>query len=296
MIQRLEFEDPSEPVRVQEEPFSYLLVDVAEEGRQLYDGLDMVFESSLVLIDGKQAQRRVSLVDIPDILQVQLQRVQYDRAQGKVFKSNAHMSFGATLCMDRYLEIAPDDEEGMARRERTNACRHEMEAARAALARINQNGVRFLFSLPFLLLFLFTRLAFFRADWPSLSQQPSDASALLFDVASHLKKHFGSASKIYSEELHTATLDESTDLRVDIDRLACTIKRLREEIEEIWKDCDRAMFELVAVSVHRGEIFLASFRFPSFLAQTDVGDDDIALCRYCTKWALLYLPAGQSTP
>lgn len=138
MRQRLEFEDHSEAVRIQDEPFSYLLVDVAQEGRHLYDGLDMVFDSSFVSIDGKQAQRRISLVDVPPILQVQLQRVQYDRLENKVFKSNAHMSFGDTISMDRYLEIDENDAEGMARREKTNACRKQMEGARARLSELTQ--------------------------------------------------------------------------------------------------------------------------------------------------------------
>lgn len=75
MKQVLEFDDPtvSEPVRVQNEPFAYLLVDVAEEGRTLYDGLDTVFDDSPVEIEGKKAQRRVSLLELPPVLQVQLQ-------------------------------------------------------------------------------------------------------------------------------------------------------------------------------------------------------------------------------
>jgi ubiquitin carboxyl-terminal hydrolase 25/28 len=144
MIQRLEFAE-DEPVRTQEEPFSYLLVDAAQEGRHLYDGLDMVFESSSVSIDGKEAQRRISLIDVPEILQIQLQRVQYNRAENKIFKSNAHMSFGDTISMDRYLEVAEGDMEGTMRRDRTNACRKEMEKARARLDAIYQDGVSGLF-------------------------------------------------------------------------------------------------------------------------------------------------------
>lgn len=141
MIQRLEF-ITDEPVRTQEEPFSYLLVDAAQEGRHLYDGLDMVFESSLVSIDDKQAHRRITLIDVPEILQIQLQRVQYNRAENKVFKSNAHMTFGDTISMDRYLEVAEGDIAGADRRDRTNLCRREMENARARLDEIIQHKVR----------------------------------------------------------------------------------------------------------------------------------------------------------
>ena len=144
MRQQLEINDSTkrEPIRVKEEPFFSLLVDVAEEGRNVYDGLDMVFDDSLVDIEGKQARRSVSLVEVPPILQIQLQRVQYDREQQKIFKSNAHMSFGQTISMDRYLQVDPTDAEAVARRARTNDCRREMERARARLHELTKAKVR----------------------------------------------------------------------------------------------------------------------------------------------------------
>lgn len=122
-----------EPVRAKEEPFFSLLVDVAEEGRDVYDGLDAVFDDSPVVIEGKQARRRVSLVEVPDLLQIQLQRVQYDREKQKIFKSNQHMAFGPQISMDRYLQAGPDDEAGQQRKEATSRCREEMDACRAKL-------------------------------------------------------------------------------------------------------------------------------------------------------------------
>jgi ubiquitin carboxyl-terminal hydrolase 25/28 len=80
--QRLEFDDAEapEPVRIKEEPFSYLLVDVAEEGKDLYDGLDASFQDAQVEIDGLTARRRVAVVDLPPVLQIQLQVRGFGRA------------------------------------------------------------------------------------------------------------------------------------------------------------------------------------------------------------------------
>ena len=135
MKQTLELDDKvqPEPIRVKDEPFAYLLVDVASEGRNLYDGLDMVFDSSLVSIDGKSAHKRMSLVTVPPILQIQMQRVQYDKVEQKIFKSNAYMKFGDKLCMDRYLEVEEGDEGGLRKRDLTNEHRREIEKARARL-------------------------------------------------------------------------------------------------------------------------------------------------------------------
>lgn len=135
MKQTLELDDTThaEPVRVKDEPFAYLLVDVASEGRNLYDGLDMVFDSSLVSIDGMSARKRMSLVDVPPILQIQMQRVQYDKKEQKIFKSNAHMSFEDTLCMDRYLEVDERDVDGIAKRDATNEHRRTIDKSRSRL-------------------------------------------------------------------------------------------------------------------------------------------------------------------
>jgi hypothetical protein len=143
MRQRLELSDPTapEPVRVQEEPFFSLLVDVAEEGRTVYDGLDNVFDDSLVTVSSTEARRTVALIGVPPILQIQLQRVQYDRIEKKIFKSNAYMQFGETISMDRYLEVDPNDVEAVARRDRTNELKRQMEKARARLAELTRSKV-----------------------------------------------------------------------------------------------------------------------------------------------------------
>lgn len=123
-------------MRTKEEPFFSLLVDVAEEGRNVYDGLDAVFDDSPVEIEGKPARRRVSLVEVPALLQIQLQRVQYDREKQKIFKSNQHMAFGPEISLDRYLQVDEDDVEGKSRRSRTSSCRAEMERCRSRLNKL----------------------------------------------------------------------------------------------------------------------------------------------------------------
>ena len=70
--QTLDFEVP-DAQRIKEEAFSYLLVDVAQEGRDLYDGLDASFSPSVVEVDGKPARRQDVITELPPILQIQLQ-------------------------------------------------------------------------------------------------------------------------------------------------------------------------------------------------------------------------------
>lgn len=52
--------------------FSHLPVNVAEDGIDIYDGLSGYFDD-VVDFQGKKARMEMSLVDLPPILQIQLQ-------------------------------------------------------------------------------------------------------------------------------------------------------------------------------------------------------------------------------
>jgi len=108
-------------IHEKEDLFSHLPVNVSEEGIDIYDGLSRYFNDT-VEFEGKKAYMEVSLVDLPPILQIQLQvcpsfdsliseptidvwqRVQFDREQLQAFKSQAYVKFWETISMDRFLE------------------------------------------------------------------------------------------------------------------------------------------------------------------------------------------------
>ncbi|CAG8647683.1 6794_t:CDS:2, partial [Paraglomus occultum] len=87
---------------MKEEPFNQLFV-VVTEGRDLYGGLDGYFDVSMVDYKGSQAEREVTISELPPILQIQLQRVQFDRSTANSYKSNAYMRFDKIVYLDRYL-------------------------------------------------------------------------------------------------------------------------------------------------------------------------------------------------
>ncbi|RIA97236.1 hypothetical protein C1645_814311 [Glomus cerebriforme] len=77
---------------------------VVAEGRDLYDGLDVYFDASLVDYDDTQVTREVTLAKIPPILQIHVQRVQFDRSTSNIYKSNAFLRFDKVIYLDRYLD------------------------------------------------------------------------------------------------------------------------------------------------------------------------------------------------
>lgn len=91
--------------KVMEEDFSHVIVDAAD-GKNLYDGLDEYFFADKVenFQGGQEATREVTVQSFPPVLQIQVQRVQFDRATSQVYKSNAFVQFDKTIYLDRYLD------------------------------------------------------------------------------------------------------------------------------------------------------------------------------------------------
>ncbi|CAO3656591.1 unnamed protein product [Mucor hiemalis] len=88
-----------------EEDFSHVIVDACE-GKTLYDGLDEYFFADKVenFQGGQEATREVTVTTLPPVLQVLVQRVQFDRATANVYKSNAYVQFEKIIYLDRYLD------------------------------------------------------------------------------------------------------------------------------------------------------------------------------------------------
>lgn len=88
-----------------EEDFSHVIVD-ASESKDLYDGLDEYFFAEQVenFQGGHEATREVTVKSFPPILQILVQRVQFDRATANVYKSNANIQLEKTIYLDRYAD------------------------------------------------------------------------------------------------------------------------------------------------------------------------------------------------
>lgn len=129
--------------REKTERFSSLLVDVADGPRDLYDALDSCFGEDIVkLEDGGDTRRTVTITQAPPILQVQVQRVQFDRVQGRAYKSNALLQFDETVYLDRYLECEDDPSMAQKRRE-VSDWRIEARRLKSRLAKLTVRSVSF---------------------------------------------------------------------------------------------------------------------------------------------------------
>jgi ubiquitin carboxyl-terminal hydrolase 25/28 len=228
-------------IHMKREVFTILPIDVVEEERDIYDGLDGFFDEEILTGSGGEPIRRtVTLTDAPAIMQIQLQRVQYDRVKG-VYKSQAHLEVGQALYMDRYLDFDPLDAADAVRLEK----RRKGREARKRVAELRE------------------RLRALEPQKTPISQTLKQTSSFLSSLASVKGK--SKASKETSEEgedqLDTLLdSDFSQFLGEEADRVEKESKEalkeiaaLKASVEELWKDEKRMEYVLTSVFMHRGE-------------------------------------------
>ena len=96
-------------IRTKEEFISDIKVDVASGPRDIYAALDGAFDVQEVEVGGAYEPQYATLSQIPPILQVLVQRVQFDHQEKKPYKSNHHLDLKETIYMDRYIDSADPD-------------------------------------------------------------------------------------------------------------------------------------------------------------------------------------------
>ncbi len=132
-------------IHEKEDLFSHLPVNVANDGIDIYDGLSGYFDD-VVEFQGRKAKMEVTLVDLPPLLQIQLQvgnsilfsvyytqssllqRVQFNRETLQPYKSQAYVKFGENLYMDRFMDDADPNKKAQSKgiQAELNACRERM--------------------------------------------------------------------------------------------------------------------------------------------------------------------------
>ncbi|KAJ7597723.1 hypothetical protein C8J56DRAFT_920783 [Mycena floridula] len=202
------------PIDPKVELFSHLPVNVDEEGFDLYDGLGRYFDD-VVEYEGQRVPMQMSLIDLPPLLQIQLQRVQFDRDTLQSWKSQAYVKFGETIYLDRFLDSADPQKRAQSKllQEELNSCRDRIRA----LTR-GKDGP-------------FTSLLEHTEEFLSQSGFPS----------SHV-----------DNELISQLHEERGIIQREIDGLRNRMTATKDNLEAIWKNDREVAYELTSVFIHRG--------------------------------------------
>ncbi|EKM61525.1 uncharacterized protein PHACADRAFT_85514 [Phanerochaete carnosa HHB-10118-sp] len=198
-----------------EDLFSHLHLNVSDESFDLYDGLGRYFDD-IVELDGVKRRMEVTLVDLPPLLQIQLQRVQFDRETQQAYKSQAYVKFDETLCMDRFLDSADPE-----KRARTKDIQVKLNAARDRIQRFTQG-------------------------------KHAPYAPALGAAADFLSRQDTLQLPEATTELVSRLKDEQSHVTAQLERERGNASKLKQELEDLWKNDNEAQYELTSVFIHRG--------------------------------------------
>ncbi|TDL19407.1 cysteine proteinase [Rickenella mellea] len=202
-------------IHEREDFFSHLPVNVSEESFDLYDGLSGYFDD-VVEFEGKRARMEVTIVELPPILQIQLQRVQFNRETLQPYKSHAYVKFGETISMDRFLSDANPEKKA-----RSEAIQAELNACRDRIQMLTQGK-----HAPY-----------------------TDALDHSWDFLSHQQAlDLPEVDQPFLDELKR----EGDFVKEEIDANRSRATQLKEQLEDVWSSETQAEYELTSVFVHRG--------------------------------------------
>lgn len=204
--------------REKTERFLSLLVDVADGPRDLYDALDSYFGHDLVSLSDGDAMRSLTISKLPPLLQIQVQRVQFDRNLGRPFKSLAVLNFDEVVYMDRYIDT--DDEVVNAKRMEVFKWREERRMLLKELEAFNAKS----------------------DNSGTLTENLKLTEQWLQTLAA---EHTGKVLKLVQDEIATRTARQS-DVEAELESLDSKIQSQFAHMKQIG-------YKIHAVFIHRGE-------------------------------------------
>jgi len=188
---------------------------VTNDGVDIYDGLSGYFDD-IVEFEGRKARMEVTLLDLPPILQIQLQRVQFNRETLQPYKSQAYVKFWENLYMDRFLDTADP-----IKKSKSKVIQSELSSCRDRVRQLVEG-------------------------------KDSPFASSIEHTRNFLAKLQKESIPGIEDELLQQLDEEQVRVRSEIGCLRARVDVLKDELETIWKDCAEAAYELTSVFIHRG--------------------------------------------
>ncbi|KAK2865220.1 hypothetical protein FQN49_003796 [Arthroderma sp. PD_2] len=220
-------------IRSKNELWSDIKVDVATGSRDIYAAIDGAFDRQNVHVEGADAEQYGAISKIPPVLQVQVQRVQFDQVKKSSFKSTHHLDLKETIYMDRYMDVPEHDSMGLYKRRREKwAWKEELHGLRSRRAELLNND-----------------------KWASLPDVFKDAQDKIKDLIS-----MGDDPEIADEAIeideqmttHLSNLETMT--REELAHIDSRSERLTQLIDNQFSDMKSLPYHLYAVFIHHGSV------------------------------------------
>ncbi|KAJ5679680.1 hypothetical protein N7462_007924 [Penicillium macrosclerotiorum] len=96
-------------IRSKEERWCDIKVNVAGGSRDIYAAIDGAFDAQKISVENGEAEQYGAITHLPPVLQIQVQRVQFDPVKKSSFKSTHHLDLLQTIYLDRYMDTRQSD-------------------------------------------------------------------------------------------------------------------------------------------------------------------------------------------
>ncbi|KAI9932783.1 ubiquitin-specific protease ubp2 [Aspergillus wentii] len=219
-------------VRSKEEWWCDIKVDVATGSRDIYTAIDGAFDVQKVNVENSVAEQFGSISKLPPILQIQVQRVQFDPVKKSSFKSTHHLELLETIYLDRYMDTQQPEIMNRRRKcwEWKNSLK-ELEDRRAELLRKKETDGLDMEN-------VFGSAKDVLEDLNAMKEDP-EAAQDAFDIDPQLISELDKLSQISKSEL--AFIDKN-------------IKDTQTMISSQFVDYKHLPYRLYAVFVHHGSV------------------------------------------
>ncbi len=266
--------------REKSERFLSLLVNVADHPQNIYDALDSYFQEDIVKLDDGEFKRNLTITHLPPILQVQIQRVGFDREKLIAVKNISPLPFPRSIYMDRYLDT--NDEEILTKRSEIISFKVRIKMLKKRLEHLTDrsvNGIALRDNL------VTTR------QW--LNSKDVVESGL----------------KIKPETIHILEKQIET-VNVQIGSIEDKIKALEQQVNSRFKEMENCKYNIFAVFIHRGEanyghywVYIRDFKTNIYRKYndetiTEVPEDEVIKSKEgdtATPYFLVYVKDGMET-
>lgn len=216
-----------------EENFTSILISLHDKPKTLHDALEQFFNNDQEVMELKeygQVKKQSYLKTLPDILQIQIQRVEFNKEILQPVKNAFQMEYPETLYVDRYVEGVVDDE----KIKEYKKYQHDLklfEKKKHALikkARGHHNGT-----------------------------QPLSLRASLSSTLKYLQAELYDNTLEFDDEKLTQSINLLSSMKDHIDKqlesLNTTIAFLKHKIETHYSEYNKHGYKLFAAFMHRGE-------------------------------------------
>lgn len=212
-------------IRSKVERFLSLLVNIGDHPKDIYDALDTYFTEDVIQMDEGDVKRSLTITEIPKVLQIQIQRVQFDRVRLMPVKSIEPIPFEEKLYMDRYMETG--DPEIIRKRKQVFEWKHKMSLLNLKKAEMSKKVEGTLYNYK---------------DGLTVFRNYCESNAL--DGFPELKLSSETVETMTSvlKEIQTREQDQAGEM-----------EQYQQKISDQFKNFTKVGYSLFAIFIHRGE-------------------------------------------